>query len=37
MQTNGLSGMAKVYDSTWDCCKKIYRFEGIPGFFKGAM
>ena len=25
------------YDGNVDCCRKIYREEGVSGFFKGAL
>ena len=36
-QTDGMNGMAKVYDGTIDCCKQIYRKEGMGGFFRGIV
>ena len=35
-QTNGIGGEAKVYNSTWDCCRKIWVREGIRGFYGGC-
>lgn len=26
----------KEFDGVWDCCKKIYKAEGLAGFWRGA-
>eukprot|EP00475_Leptophrys_vorax_P033861 TRINITY_DN5389_c1_g1_i2.p1 TRINITY_DN5389_c1_g1~~TRINITY_DN5389_c1_g1_i2.p1 ORF type:complete len:261 (-),score=47.30 TRINITY_DN5389_c1_g1_i2:74-856(-) len=35
MQTNGVGGMERIYQNSWDCLVKILRREGIPGLFRG--
>ncbi len=35
MQTNGIGGEARVYNSTWHCCQIIMRKEGVKGFYRG--
>ena len=35
MQSNGIGGTERIYKNSWDCCKKIYRNEGLVGFFRG--
>ena len=35
MQTNGANGQARIYSTSWDCCKKTFAKEGIHGFFNG--
>lgn len=36
MQTNGIGGKEKLYTSTIDCAKKIWKNEGVKGFMRGA-
>lgn len=35
MQTNGIGGAPRIYENTWDCTKKIVKYEGFRGLFKG--
>lgn len=35
MHTNGILGEKKNYKNTFDCINKIYKYEGIKGFYKG--
>lgn len=35
MHTNGILGEKKNYNNTIDCIKKIYKYEGMKGFYKG--
>lgn len=35
MHTNGVLGEKKNYKNTFDCVKKIYKYEGMKGFYKG--
>jgi len=37
MQTNGIGGHARVYNNSWDAVKKIYRLEGVRGFYQGLF
>lgn len=36
MQTNGAGGAARTYTHTGDCVVKMWKNEGVRGFFKGA-
>jgi solute carrier family 25 phosphate transporter 23/24/25/41 len=35
MHSNGILKEKRIYNNTWDCCKKIWKKEGVVGFFKG--
>jgi hypothetical protein len=35
MATNGIGGIEKIYQSSYDCLKKMMAKEGIKSFFKG--
>ena len=37
MMNGGKTGADKIYDGNIDCIRKIYRYEGIRGFFKGCL
>jgi solute carrier family 25 phosphate transporter 23/24/25/41 len=37
MMLQGRGGEERYYASIWDACRKIYRFEGVGGFFKGMV
>ena len=37
LQTNGIGGEKKKYRNSFDAISKIYRMEGIRGFFKGIL
>lgn len=31
----GVDGVPRIYKNTWDAMKKIYKAEGVLGFYKG--
>lgn len=35
MQTNGVGGTERIYKTSWDCCVKTVRAEGIRGLYHG--
>jgi solute carrier family 25 (mitochondrial phosphate transporter), member 23/24/25/41 len=37
MQTNGAGGQARLYSTSWDCAVKLWKSEGIYGFYRGNM
>ena len=36
LQVNGIGGKEKIYSGLGDCIVKIFRNEGVLGFFKGC-
>lgn len=37
MQTNGAGGAARLYTTSWDCCVKTVRAEGVRGLYHGLF
>jgi len=37
MMLQGRGGEERLYTSIVDACRKIYRYEGVSGFFKGMI
>ena len=35
MQINGMGGTERLYTTSWDCIKKLYKNEGYRAFFHG--
>jgi len=35
MQTSGIGGEQRTYNSTWDCAKSIVQREGVKGLYRG--
>eukprot|EP01129_Flabellula_baltica_P014602 TRINITY_DN7030_c0_g1_i1.p1 TRINITY_DN7030_c0_g1~~TRINITY_DN7030_c0_g1_i1.p1 ORF type:complete len:313 (+),score=62.78 TRINITY_DN7030_c0_g1_i1:108-1046(+) len=36
LQTQGSNNLPVIYNSTWDCFKKVYQREGLHGLFRGV-
>ena len=37
MQSDGIGGKQKIYDSSIDCARKIFEREGVKGFYRGYL
>jgi solute carrier family 25 phosphate transporter 23/24/25/41 len=37
MQMQGFSAEHKVYKSTWECTKEVFKMDGILGFYRGLI
>lgn len=37
LQTDAFDPAKKMYNSSWDCAKKVFKAEGIKGFYRGFV